>query len=268
MAKKVKEPKILTDEELILEKENTAKKLLLENFIPSPPASRTFKVGDIITYGTHPNAVIVGVYEQGRIYEIKLWGEYFSYGKSIGQQESFQFVDWTSVLPLESRHMKSDLSKNQDIRLNYSQMSLDSMLGCYYSFGIDMNPSYQRDFVWTLEDNVALIDSIFNNRSIGTYILCHNGYGMGYGVPGYEVLDGKQRIKAITDFFEDKFKYEGFLYTELSPKDRNLFENVVFPRAEIKNATLEQKIKIFIHVNTTGNHMSPEHLERVKGMLK
>jgi uncharacterized protein with ParB-like and HNH nuclease domain len=91
---------------------------------------------------------------------------------------------------------------------------------------------------------------------------------MGYGVAGYEVLDGKQRIKAIIDFFEDKFKYEGFLYSELSNHDRHVFEDITFPRAEIRNATLEQKIKIFIHVNTTGKQMSPEHLAKVKGMLK
>jgi hypothetical protein len=83
-----------------------------------------------------------------------------------------------------------------------------------------------------------------------------------------EILDGKQRVKAIIDFFEDKFTYKGKLYSELSCPDRWHFDNFCFPRAEIQKPTLEQKIKIFLHVNTTGKHMSPEHLEKVKGMLK
>ena len=267
MAKKIKEPKILTEEEKAIEKVKSVSNILRENNIPYPPASRSFKIGDLVQYGNHPNAQVVNVYEQGKVYELRIWGEYFSYGNSVGQKEFYSLVEWTSLMPIYSKLGHSALIQNTDIRLYYSHMMLDSAIHCYYSFGIDMNPSYQREFVWSLEDNVALIDSIYCNRTIGSYILCHNGYEDDREF-GYEILDGKQRLKAIIDFYEDKFKYKGYLYSELSPTDRIFLERVSFPRAEIKNATLEQKIRTFIHVNTTGKHMSPEHLEKVKGMLK
>lgn len=228
-----------------------------------PPNSRKFSVGELVNFGSHPNAKIEAVYENNRVYKVRCWGTYSEYGRQV-ERDVFHYVNWTQLLPLSAFKDRSETVVNRDVHLNYSNMVVDSILSTYYN-GIDMNPEYQRDFVWSAEDKVALIDSIFNNRSIGSYILCFNGYGKEVI---YEVLDGKQRIQALVDFFEDKFRYKGKLYTEMSQTDRNWFENFEFPRAKVEKPTREQKIKIFIHVNTTGRHMEKEHLDKVKSMLK
>ena len=46
------------------------------------------------------------------------------------------------------------------------QSSLESVMHVYYSFGLDMDVPYQRGYVWTEEDQVNLIHSIFNNKRI------------------------------------------------------------------------------------------------------
>jgi hypothetical protein len=240
-------------------------KNILKMNTPYPPISRKFHTGELVNYGAHPNTEIVEVFDNGRAYEIRCWGEYTRYS-TVVYEERTSIVPWIHLLPLSAFENKMSFLQNLDIRLNYSSMMLDSLISTYYNDGgIDMNPEYQRDYVWSVEDQVCLIDSIFNNRGIGSYILCFNGYDKD---TMYEILDGKQRCKAIIDYFEDKFAYKGVLYSELSQSDRNHFENIVYPRATVEKPTREQKIKIFIHVNTTGKHMSPEHLEKVKGMLK
>ena len=80
-----------------------------------------------------------------------------------------------------------------------------------------MNPDYQRDYVWELSDKQLLIDSIFNNIDIGKFAFIHLDYKTwnktGYA---YEILDGKQRLKTIIDFYENRFSYKGIYYNDLS----------------------------------------------------
>ena len=58
---------------------------------------------------------------------------------------------------------ESNFAKNQDVIINFNNSTIESLLHTYYNFGINMNPDYQRDYVWTMEDKLLLIDSIFNN---------------------------------------------------------------------------------------------------------
>jgi uncharacterized protein with ParB-like and HNH nuclease domain len=70
-----------------------------------------------------------------------------------------------------------------------------------------MNPDYQRDLVWSLEDKVNLIDSIYNDIEIGRFAFIKTDYSKNnfdFDKDFYwEILDGKQRISAIIDFFEE-----------------------------------------------------------------
>ena len=71
-----------------------------------------------------------------------------------------------------------------------------------------MNPEYQRDYVWSEEDKVDLIDSIMHHRDIGKFVFVENPFDHSKerGGDSYEVLDGKQRINAIIGFINGEFK--------------------------------------------------------------
>ena len=60
------------------------------------------------------------------------------------------------------KHNDSNFSKNQDVRINFNNSTIESLLHTYYNFGINMNPDYQRDYVWTMEDKLLLIDIILH----------------------------------------------------------------------------------------------------------
>ena len=258
--------------ELTSEEKNTEARILLDSQIRDllkkpclshPNQSRTFKVGDRVKIGALPNCKVVAIHD-GRVYEVKVWGTFYKYGQPY-EDEYLGVFSWIHCLPDVEKDNKSSFIQNDDLILQYFNMNIDSALSSYYN-ALDMNPSYQRDYVWSEEDKVQLIDSIFNNRDIGRYVIVKNGYDKELY---YEILDGKQRINALVDFFEDKFQYKGKYFTELSYKDQHWFEAFSFPRAEINNnPSLELRIKIFIHINTSGKHMAQEHLEKVKGMLK
>lgn len=258
MAKKIKQS---TEAEL-KKREDSNIKAVLDGFHPYPPISKQFEVGEMIQYGAHPNAEVLEIFDGGRCLKLRVFGTYEKYGKPY-EDEFIRYTAWDSCSKL-SEKTNDTTFKNDTVRLNYADMDIDSMIHAVYNFGVDFNPFYQREYVWTAEDKELLIDSIYNNRTIGSYVLCH----LGYNSPiSYEILDGKQRCRALLDFFEDKFTYKGKLFSELSWQDKHHFENFKFPRAEVKEPTDKQKIEIFIHVNTTGMHMSKEHLDKVQAML-
>jgi hypothetical protein len=130
-----------------------------------------------------------------------------------------------------------------------------------------MDADYQRDYVWTLQDKHNLIDSIFNNIDIGKFVfimLKWEEHPLNYL---YEVLDGKQRINAVTEFYENRFTYNGLFFNQLSKWEQWHFKEYHVNVAEISNITREQKIRYFLTLNVSGKVMDKEHLKKVENML-
>lgn len=77
---------------------------------------------------------------------------------------------------------------------------------------IDFSPSYQRGAgLWSDQDKAYLIDSILNGFDIPKLYMADYQYGysaLNKKKLPYAIIDGKQRLGAIFDFFESKFPLE------------------------------------------------------------
>ena len=228
----------------------------------------TFSVGEKVKWGAHPNTEILEVFDNGKFYKVKRWGTYKVYGNPV-YQESTDIVDWTHLKKYKTEEEENKIeifTQEDDIRLHFSQRAIMDLWGKLYSFGLDMSPEYQRGNVWTLEDKVKLIDSIYKNVDIGKFVFVHLPYKE--NSQSYEVLDGKQRITTIAEFFENRFSYRGKYFQDLHWRDQHHFEGYHISYAEIENATMEQKLKYFLRLNTGGRLVDPAHLEFVESLLK
>ena len=63
--------------------------------------------------------------------------------------------------------------------------------------------NYQRNYVWSTKMKSLLIESFIMNIPIPPIFLFEQEYSY------YEILDGKQRISSIVDFYNDKYALEG-----------------------------------------------------------
>jgi len=265
MVKKVAKAK----KELSLEEQKQNRLLdVLRNLYLIPEPTYRFSVGDRVTIGNLKDVYISAIHNDHKIYEIDYTSIDNNYGKPITNEHQWMYVKWVDIRAyLESE--SESLLKNTDIRLNYTQTTLSGLLNKAYSFGINFEPEYQREFVWNLEDKVSLIDSIFNNVDIGkfTFIYYESEQWQETGF-SYEILDGKQRLRAILDYYEDRFKYKGKLFSELSHRDRWHFESYGVVNAEAHNITKEQILRYFIMLNTGGRIMAKEQIDKVRGMLE
>ena len=182
----------------------------------------------------------------------------------------------SKVKPKENNRSLVEMVENEEHLIDSLNIvditsTVGSFLSDYGSGFFDLHPVYQRGLVWNLEQKQSFIKSLFNKRAkvTPTFLVNPNKIKDGY----YEVLDGKQRISTILEFVKGQFSVEGFYFDDLSLKDIICFKSVPFVYKTIKyydkkigetEMPLKSKIELFLQVNEYGEHVSQEHLDKIK----
>lgn len=117
-----------------------------------------------------------------------------------------------------------------------------------------VNPEYQRGVVWTLAQKKKLVDSVLRGYPIPLIYLHHIRQEAGGLVSQrYEVIDGQQRINALSDFYEGAFKlfdpvkdeaearFPDFIKRQPCPWGRSGFQEL---SDELKAKFLETSLRI------------------------
>jgi hypothetical protein len=232
--------------------------------IPKNP-TRSFEVGERVILGALGEVYVREIHENGMFYvceamsvkrdrdkppaaeyHVNMWLELYKYGS-----------DYSSSFSREDKYYIRQLNS-----------AIDSLLHMVYAShaGIDFNVEYQRDHVWTLDDKVSLIDSIFNNVEIGKFIFVQ----LNEATPGkyYQILDGKQRLTALCEFFEDRFPYKGVYFSEMSGLDKHTFRSHSITYGFLENPNQRSIYETFIKLNTCGRPMDHKHIDKVKKLLE
>lgn len=240
----------------------------------TPEPAYTFEIGDRCVYGAYDWSGVLDVCEDGKYY--KLFSVNWHTNTNRGEYASFKIhyevwfklsvyrEDWDDVARFE---------EDDDIFFNYQQRDMRSLMHMMCKeYGIDLEPEYQRGLVWSDVQKWSLIDSIMKNIDIGKFTIIRRPWGSDHSKPMtpklYEMLDGKQRITALWEFYTSQFKYNGLYYYELHPRDRSHFKNYRISYAECEPLTDEQKYRYFLKLNTTGVPIDQEHIERVRRLWR
>ena len=129
---------------------------------------------------------------------------------------------------------------------------------------IDENPVYQRESaVWSPEKRKLFIDSIINNYDIPK-IYFHD-LRKEKTLKQFAIIDGKQRLKAISDFLSDylhldkdfkRSKHSKFLsaipgikFSQLDKSDRERFKSILLPIVFVENADEDDIEDLFFRLN-------------------
>ena len=136
---------------------------------------------------------------------------------------------------------------------------------------------YQRDLVWTDVQNSRLIDSIFNHVDIGKVVFKRNSYAwvesqvkLGRTAGFYDLVDGKQRLNAITEFIKGNVvSTGGYTWNDLSKNaQRKFLRYMNFSYAEMpEDSSNEDVLRVFLAINHLGVPQSEEHINFVKSLL-
>lgn len=236
---------------------------------PETSPRYTFKKGDkpLPKNARWEELVVLEVLDEGKIYLIEYTSTNHNYGNPIKTREK-TYVSWLDIIPLDEPKAPANFNqRGKFLNISFHNTGLSDLLSKYYKFGVDMNPDYQRELVWSDEDKVALVDSIFKGVEIGKFAFISLPFTP--DGPSYEILDGKQRMNAIIDFYEDKFQYKGFYFSQLTDADRHYFldYNITSGRTD-ERITQQQKYDYFIRLNTSGKPQDPNHIKKVEKLLE
>lgn len=257
--------KELTQEEI---KNNKVKALLKETHSLSEP-NRFFNIGDKVNYSDFKikNGVVTDILENGKIIEISYDKETKrTYDGNCTYEQDTKYVCWFDIVKVNNAEILLE-EKNRSFSSKFQtyNQTISQLITYHYARGINYNPNYQRDLVWSEEDKEALIDSIFKNYEIGKFALMKLDLESKNRL---EILDGKQRLTTVIEFYEDRFTFKGKKFSELSWKDRNFFCN--FPVTVLMSQNPlsdEEKYEYFLRMNTRGKEQNEEHIEYVKTLL-
>jgi hypothetical protein len=236
----------------------------------SEPSYR-FQIGEKVRVGNLKNAEIDEILDNGKMYVIKYDEEIRNViQKVIGTKPNYMVELWPFVRPITNGQSQFVETFGFESDLKTINKSVESLIHDYYHFGINMNPEYQRDYVWDQSDKEKLIRSIFMGADIGRFALITDYSNPGSNPYGYEILDGKQRLNAIIEYFENRWPYDGVYYNDLSWKDRHRFANhlVQISYLDKTETNKDEIIQQFIIINQAGRHMSDDDIQNAINLLK
>jgi len=129
---------------------------------------------------------------------------------------------------------------------------------------IDLNPEFQRDFIWEPKQQYELIESILMGIPLPLFYFAIDKKGR------YAVVDGLQRLRTILDFMNDLFRItkvnylkriERKKFSELDRSDRAKIEKYQIQAYIIPISTPERvKLDIFDRINRGGTKLNTQEM--------
>ena len=130
----------------------------------------------------------------------------------------------------------------------------------------------QREFIWNINQKRELIWSILMNRNIPTMAMVNVLLTKGDIDGVFQVIDGKQRLSSMIDFYNNKYTLliDGieYLFNELPIDYQNVIKGYHFAYYIAYEPygnpfTDQNKIDWFMYINFAGTQQEQEHFERL-----
>lgn len=252
--------------------------------IPTP--TRTFELEETVLLGGLEDIQVKEILHDGKAYRLE-----FTRGKTRDRSaiRDTGIWWWFDVEKLDRADPKTTDLFAPLLPGQVSTTAVDSLIHMMSHNGVVCDPRYQRGYVWTLEDQESLIDSIFNQITLGAFIFSrHAGYnyegsdktvtyinldGDEITIPRRNdytvaVIDGQQRLTTIWRFITNQFTYRGRYWKDLSFRDQNYFEGTLVSTRTFDEDSVpyEDVLRMFILVNR-GVPQDAKHLEGVEKQL-
>jgi len=266
MAKRQPKPKTPVTYADFLAKEwdsyTTHKEQELKNI---PESNYPFKVGEPVIIGNLHECRVEEILMDGKLLHISRHDRGVTYGKPWDNERRLPGLFWwisvEPVAPIENTNFR-----RPRVNTDYQQTSLDGLVHQVYHRGLMTSPDYQRDYVWTLEDKQRLIQSIFDRADIGKFVFLEREWPENR----LEVVDGKQRLNAITEFMQGRFAFRGKTYFQLSNEDKGAFTDIMVQMARLDNKYVKKSdvLWLFLSINAGGVPQTEEHIAKARKLYE
>lgn len=167
----------------------------------------------------------------------------------------------------------NDISRIMERKLytNRSDKSLTDLVRMIDNGDLQLQPDYQRGYVWTNKQASKFIESILMGIPVPTIFFSENFDGT------FEVIDGQQRLTALHKFWNNQLKlgwletlteFNGTKFDDLKsdfPVQRRILENSRSMSVVVleKESSRDVKYDVFQRINEGAIKLSPQELRNV-----
>ncbi|HOO53802.1 MAG TPA: DUF262 domain-containing protein [Methanothrix sp.] len=155
--------------------------------------------------------------------------------------------------------------KQRELVTSVVDYNLKSLTELVTSRQIDLSPAYQRRSRWNNNKKSKLIESFLMNVPVPPIFLNEDKYGQ------YSVIDGKQRLIAISDFLRGRLVLEGLeIFSDINGMSfddlPHPLQNVIKMRPTLRAIIIlrqsdeDIKFEVFQRLNTGGVSLNPQEI--------
>lgn len=164
------------------------------------------------------------------------------------------------------------MSQQLGINRNPTQQDLSWFLDLHQWNQLELTPKYQRNSIWGRSDKLFFLNTIFNNYPCPAIYIQKDIVD---GKSTYNVVDGKQRLQTVLDFFDNKLsmpsnfgdsRLNGKKWKEIE-KDRDLanaFYNYKFTVEILSAMQNDQWGNVFDRLNRNSKTLSSQELRHAR----
>lgn len=132
---------------------------------------------------------------------------------------------------------------------------------------LDLNPDFQRNYVWTEEQKSRYVEYSLRSGLSGHELYFNCPGWMNTFAGPFVLVDGKQRLSAVLGFLDNQVEvFDGYLYKDFEDKLGS-----VEPRFSVNIndlATRKEVLQWYLDLNTGGTIHTAKELNKVKKLIQ
>ena len=141
---------------------------------------------------------------------------------------------------------------------------------------LTLAPEFQRNSVWPNAAKAYLIDTILNDRPIPLLFIQRTTSAQ-KGLQAYTIIDGQQRLRAIFEYLDDRFrlaqsqkstKYSNKRFSDLSQDLQDRITDYDLVVEELSGYSDANIRDMFVRFNRYVVQLSPQEMRHAKGSGK
>lgn len=155
-----------------------------------------------------------------------------------------------------------------DVPLSFIKSAIEEYKETY---GLEMNPDFQRGNVWTEQQQIAYLEYFFRGgKSANVIYFNHPDFGRGIeedcDIPNMVLVDGLQRLTAIIKFVDNELPvFGGYYFKDFEDRPRDTLYRLKFNVNDLQHR--REVLKWYIDMNSGGTVHSDEEIKRVQKLL-
>ncbi|WWQ13173.1 hypothetical protein MM5_150 [Morganella phage vB_Mm5] len=134
---------------------------------------------------------------------------------------------------------------------------------------INLNPDYQREYVWGYQEQQSFFNSLIHGLPVGTIAIAEYDTDSEMFM---EAVDGKQRLTTLQLLFNDEIPIciDGveYFWSNFSVVSQRFFRGLHLPTELLLDTSRKTILEYFYNVNFSGVPQSDEHKQHIINMME